>query len=145
MRSGEAQRLHATFTALIDGDGTGFLRGCTADVTLTARGVAEKTVIVRRPGIVDWYGSMRELAGASLCSTILTVAADRDRAMVVLRHGFARQGTFRQYETVNFCTLRGDRLLAWFCHPASGLEYAEAWGLAPPTGNHRRMVAASRW
>jgi hypothetical protein len=145
MLSGEAQRLHAMFTALADGDLPAFLGGCTSDVTLTARGVAEKTVIVRRPDIADWYGSMRELAGDTLCSAVLTVAADRERGVVVLRHGFARYGMFRQYDTVNFCTLRHDGLLAWFCHPVSGPDYARAWGLTPPPpGSDQRSVATSR-
>jgi len=128
----DGERLRSMFAHLATGDPQRFVEGCAPGMTLTARGVAESTVTVRRSGIAEWFGSFDSLTGGTLRSEVETAVADDGRAVVVLRHTFVLDGTPRAYRTVNFCTLRGDRLLAWFCHPASRAEYASAWGLAVP-------------
>lgn len=139
----EKERLHSLFAHLVAGDTAGFLAGCTPDMTLTARGVVDTSVIVRRPGVAGWYEGFNELAGGTLRTEIESVVADDARAVVVLHHAFVLDGAPRSYRTINFCTLRHDLLLAWFCHPATRASYAEAWGLmVPDDGRERSTVAA---
>jgi hypothetical protein len=139
----EKERLGSLFAHLVAGDTGGFLAGCASEMTLTARGVVDSSVIVRRRDVAAWYDGFDTLTGGTLRTAIESVVADAVRAVVVLRHDFVREGVARSYRTINFCTLRDDLLLAWFCHPATRASYAEAWGLVvPDDGRDRTAVPA---
>ena len=135
MRVGGQVGLEQIFLRLTTGDTGGFVEQCTPEMTLTARGVAGSTVTVARHRIAAWYGALEWLAGGSLRSNVesVTVSEEEDRGVVVLSYAFERGGGGRSFRTVNFCTLGGGRLRAWFSHPANPEEYARAWGLAMPT------------
>jgi ketosteroid isomerase-like protein len=140
MGTPEVEWLHTLFSRLASGDTRGFLDGCSPEMTLTARGVAESSVIVRRTGVAAWYEALGALTGGTLRTEVESVVVDGGRAVVVLLHAFHHDGAPRAYRTVNFCTVRDGRLLAWFCHPASRAGYAEAWGLPVPEGEPGRAT-----
>jgi hypothetical protein len=122
-------RVHELFDALTRGAVDVFVAGCCPDLVLTARGSGAMTTLVPRSEITTWYRSMQELAGPSFRSEVGPVLTEDRTHVAVLRHLLTRGSVEYPYETLNHCTLRGDRMASWFAHPLRSSEYARAWGI----------------
>ncbi|MGD0746427.1 MAG: hypothetical protein ABSB68_01285 [Acidimicrobiales bacterium] len=123
------QRLDALFGSFVREEYEQFLADCAEDLVLNVRGSAGLATMVPRFQIPQWHRSSKQLAGGALRSSVCFILVREHVGIVVLTHMIDRDGVSFRYETVNHCTLRGDRLAAWFCYPMNAADYEEAWGL----------------
>jgi ketosteroid isomerase-like protein len=127
MKRQQRERIGRLFDSLIRGQFEEFMSGCTDDLAVTVRGSSPVPMILRRSDISDWYGSLQALSPASLSSSVEVVRVDEERATVMLRHEFARNGIDYRLEMVNLVSFRDGLLAEWSSYPLDLPEYARAW------------------
>jgi ketosteroid isomerase-like protein len=127
MQRQQKQRIGHLFGQLVKGRLDEFLAGCTEDLVFTVRGAHPAPVRLQRSDIADWYGSLRALSPTALRSSVEIVQVDRQKATVILRHHFARNGVDYQLEMANLVTFRNGLLAEWSSYPFDLPEYARAW------------------
>jgi ketosteroid isomerase-like protein len=91
------------------------------------RGSTPAPMVLRRSDIPDWYGSLQALSPTSLSSSVEVVRVDDERATVMLRHEFARNGIDYRLEMVNLVSFRDGLLAEWSSYPLDLPEYSRAW------------------
>jgi ketosteroid isomerase-like protein len=127
MKRQQRERIGRLFDSLIRGQLDEFMSGCTDDLAVTVRGSSPVPMILRRSDIPDWYGSLQALSPASLSSSVEVVQVDGDKATVMVRHEFARNGVDYRLEMVNLVSFRDGLLAEWSSYPLDLPEYARAW------------------
>ncbi len=127
MKRQQRERIGRLFDSLVRGDFDGFISGCRDDLAITVRGSDPAPTTLRRSDIPDWYGSLQALSPASLSSSVEVVSIEGDRATVMLRHEFARNGIDYRLEMVNLVSFREGLLAEWSSYPLNLPEYARAW------------------
>ena len=127
MKRQQRERIGRLFDSLVRGDFDEFISGCRDDLAITVRGSDPAPTTLRRSDIPDWYGSLRALSPTSLSSSVEVVSIEGDRATVMLRHEFARNGIDYRLEMVNLVSFREGLLAEWSSYPLNLPEYARAW------------------
>lgn len=127
MKRQQRERIGRLFDSLVRGQFDEFMSGCADDLAVTVRGSTPTPMVLRRSDIPDWYGSLQALSPASLSSSVEVVRVDEDRATVMLRHEFARNGIDYRLEMVNLLSLRDGLLAEWSSYPLDLCEYSRAW------------------
>ena len=127
MKRQQRERIGRLFDSLVRGDFDEFISGCRDDLAITVRGSDPAPTTLRRSDIPDWYGSLRALSPTSLSSSVEVVSMEGDRATVMLRHEFARNGIDHRLEMVNLVSFREGLLAEWSSYPLNLPEYARAW------------------
>ena len=127
MKRQQRERIGRMFGALIRGQIGEFTTGCTDDLAVTMWGSSSAPTNLSRSDIPDWFGSLQALSPASLRSSVEVGRVEGDRATVMLRHEFARNGIDYRLEMVNLVTFRNGLLAEWCSYPLDLAEYARAW------------------
>jgi ketosteroid isomerase-like protein len=127
MKRQQRERIGRLFDSLVRGQFDEFVSGCRDDLEVTVRGSSPTPTTLRRSDIPDWYGSLQALSPTSLCSSVEVVRVDGERATVMLRHEFARNGIDYRLEMVNLVSFRDGLLAEWSSYPLNLPEYARAW------------------
>jgi len=127
MKRQQRERIGRLFDSLIRGQFEEFMSGCTDDLAVTVRGSSPVPMILRRSDIPDWYGSLQALSPASLSSSVEVGQVDGEKATVMVRHEFARNGVDYRLEMVNLVSWRDGLLAEWSSYPLDLPEYARAW------------------
>ena len=127
MKRQQRERIGRLFDLLIRGQFEEFMSGCTDDLAVTVRGSSPVPMILRRSDIPDWYGSLQALSPASLSSSVEVGQVDGEKATVMVRHEFARNGVDYRLEMVNLVSWRDGLLAEWSSYPLDLPEYARAW------------------
>ncbi|MGA2302969.1 MAG: hypothetical protein ABSH29_02090 [Acidimicrobiales bacterium] len=127
MKRQQRERIGRLFDSLVRGQFDEFMSGCRDDLEITVRGSSPTPTTLRRSDIPDWYGSLQALSPTSLCSSVEVVRVDGERATVMLRHEFARNGIDYRLEMVNLVSFRDGLLAEWSSYPLNLPEYARAW------------------
>jgi ketosteroid isomerase-like protein len=123
----QRERIGRLFEALIKGQFEEFSAGCTDDLAITVRGSSPRPMVLRQSDIPDWYGSLQALSPTSLSSSVEVAQVNDERATVILRHEFARNGIDYRLEMVNLVSFRDGLLAEWSSYPLDLPEYARAW------------------
>ncbi len=127
MKRQQREQIGRLFDSLVRGQFDEFMSGCRDDLEITVRGSSPTPTTLRRSDIPDWYGSLQALSPTSLCSSVEVVRVDGERATVMLRHEFARNGIDYRLEMVNLVSFRDGLLAEWSSYPLNLPEYARAW------------------
>ena len=127
MRRQQRERIGRLFDSLIRGQFDEFMAGCADDLSVTMRGSPPAPMVLCRSDIPDWYGSLQALSPTSLSSSIEVAQVDGEKATVILRHEFARNGIDYRLEMVNLLSFRDGLLAEWSSYPLDLPEYARAW------------------
>jgi ketosteroid isomerase-like protein len=127
MKRQQRERVGRLFESLIRGQFGEFMAGCTDDLVVTVRGSSPTPMILQRSDIPDWYGSLQALSPTSLRSSVEVAQVDGERATVMVRHEFARNGIDYRLEMVNLVSFREGLLATWSSYPLDLPEYARAW------------------
>jgi ketosteroid isomerase-like protein len=123
----QRERSGRLFDALVKGQFEEFMAGCADDLAITVRGSSPAPMILRRSDIPDWYGSLQALSPTSLSSSVEVAQVEGERATVMMRHEFARNGIDYRLEMVNLVSFRHGLLAEWSSYPLDLPEYARAW------------------
>jgi ketosteroid isomerase-like protein len=127
MKRQQRERIERLFDSLVKAQFEQFQAGCTDDLAVTVRGSSPVPMVLRRSDIPDWYGSLQALSPTSLSSSIEVAQVDGEKATVILRHEFARNGIDYRLEMVNLVSFRDGLLAEWSSYPLDLPEYARAW------------------
>jgi ketosteroid isomerase-like protein len=129
MRRQQKEHIRRLFSALIGGRVDDFLAGCADDLVVTARGSTPIPTTLTRIDINDWYGSLQALSPTSLQSSVEVGRVEGNKATVILRHSFGRNGIDYNLEMLNLVEFRDGLLAEWSSYPLNLSEYARAWRL----------------
>jgi ketosteroid isomerase-like protein len=132
MHAAEA-RLRDLYATFARGDLTGFLAGCTDDVTFTVPGNTAVSGVFTKDSFIDWIGGVIGSTGGTFQEHVLDVFANDDHGLRLLHHEFDRDGQHREYRTAHICELRDGRIATWTEHPGSLREFEDAWGARQPS------------
>jgi ketosteroid isomerase-like protein len=127
MKRQQRERIGRLFDSLVRGQFDEFIAGCRDDLAFTVRGSHPTPTTLRRSDIPDWYGSLQGLSPSLLSSSVEVVRVDGERATVMMRHEFARNGIDYRLEMVNLVSFRDGLLAEWSSYPLNLGEYARAW------------------
>jgi ketosteroid isomerase-like protein len=127
MRRQQKEHIRRLFSALIDGRVDDFLAGCSDDLVVTTRGSTPTPTTLTRIDIYDWYGSLQALSPTSLQSSVEVGKVEGNKATVILRHSFGRNGIDYNLEMLNLVEFRHGLLAEWSSYPLNLSEYARAW------------------
>ena len=121
-------RLRDLYAAFARGDLSGFLGGCTADVTFTVPGNAPVAGVFTQSSFPDLIGRVMAISGGSFKEDVLDVFANDEHGVLLLHHAFVRDGQAQAYRTAHLCELRDGLISRWTEHPGSLREFEVAWG-----------------
>jgi ketosteroid isomerase-like protein len=116
--------LYATFAR---GDLSGFLEGCTHDVTFTVPGTTLASGVFTKETFIPWITRVIGATEGTFREDVLDVFANDDRGVLLLHHEFDRLGR-REYRTAHICEFRSGKIAKWTEHPGSPAEFEAAWG-----------------
>jgi len=125
----EADDVHELFLRLTTGDHAGFVDGCTEGIVIVVRHGPE-SLTLDRFDMRAWFDRQYRDSGSTLCSVPSAVYTSGQRAVAILDHALRRDGTNRQYQTINQCEFDSDPLSRWTVSPVNLMEYALAWNLS---------------
>jgi hypothetical protein len=119
--------LERQFGSLVHGRFGEFLAGCSDRIVVTARGSSPIATTLTKADIADWYGSLQALSPTSLQSSVEVVGVEGNKATVILRHSFGRNGIAYNLEMMNLVESHEGLLVEWSSYPLNLSEYSRAW------------------
>jgi ketosteroid isomerase-like protein len=110
------------------GDVSGFLEGCTDDVTFNVPGNAAVSGEFTKPSFSDLLGPVMERSAGTFREEVLHVIANDEHGVLLLLHSFERDGQPRRYRTSHIIEFDSGAIAHWTEHPGSMSEFEQAWG-----------------
>lgn len=121
-------RLRDVYATFAKGDLPGFLDGCTDDVTFIVPGNTPGSGTFTKSTFMDWITGVLGQTEGTFQEHVLDVFANDEHGILMLHHGFDRNGEHREYLTAHAVQLRDGRISAWEERPGSLAEFEAAWG-----------------
>ena len=140
MKRQQRERIGRLFDSLVRGQFDEFMSGCPTIWPSRCGDRAPAPMVLRRSDIPDWYGSLQALSPTSLSSSVEVVRVDGERATVMLRHEFARNGIDYRLEMVNLVSFRDGLVAEWSSYPLDLPEYCPGVADARPLDAHPGVV-----
>jgi uncharacterized protein len=131
--------IREAYAAFGRGDIDGYLQPCTEDFTFHVPGhggIAGK--YLGRQGLYDLARKVMAITGGSFREEVEDVLTNDNHAVVLARHRFTRDGSFKDYSTAHVYEIRDGKLAVCFEQPRDPASFEDAWlssqALSTPQG-----------
>jgi uncharacterized protein len=121
--------IREAYAAFGRGDIDGYLQPCAEDFTFHVAGHGGIAgTYIGRQGLYDLAGKAMAITDGTFREEVEDVLANDNHAVVLARHRFTRDGSFKDYRTAHVYDISEGKLAHCFEQPRDPASFDDAWG-----------------